>query len=322
MLSKNSYRFIIASLFGLIFIISVYYADLISVNSIKLSEFTRCISPPTSSSSNYSSPLKDFNRYNCSDRKRIGGKPEYTSKTKDPLWRIDGAWFFCFDSRLKPVKNNCNILSFGINNDDTFDSEMNLNYGCVVHSFDPYVEHSRFKTIRDSKIELKDSFKIKANEKWFFYRLGIVGSVKNIQTPTKIGGMNTLENILEMTGLRYKVIDMFKMDIERGEVDVLENFDIDYACKYYKQFALETHPESNLDTYMYRLLTKLDKCFLLFHRQTRFYRGDTWAETGHKTEYQNPNGWSFNIKDYKDEITLATFILSMGELYFVNKNYI
>ncbi len=50
--------------------------------------------------------------------------------------------------------------------------------------------------------------------------------------------------------------------------------------------------------------------------------GDTWGETGHLTEYQNKKGWLLNIQDFKDEATLITFLISSGELYFVNQNFI
>lgn len=266
--------------------------------------------------------IKDFFHYNCKDSKRIGGKPQYVSNTKNPQWRIDGAWFVCFDSNLKPLSDNCNILSFGINDDDSFDYDFNHNYGCNVYSFDPYVELERFSKLRNSNPTLKDSFKLKVNNKWHFYRTGLVGSVGNISNVTQIGGMNTLENIIEIIQLKEKVIDVLKIDIERGEVDVLENFNLDYACKYFKQFVLETHPVNDLDVYIYKLLLKLEKCFLLFRRDTRFFRGDSFGPTGNIIEYQRLNGWNLNIKNYKNEVILSKFLLSMGELYFINKNFI
>ena len=312
----------------LIFLTSIV-TILISLNYINNNNFqiaslieTVCLRNTSNNKAPKKVTLKEFYRYECKNRIRIGGRENYKLRANNPLYRIDGAWFVCFDEKLKPINNKCNILSFGIHDDDTFDYELNQNYGCNVYSFDPFVEDIRFTNIRKSNPALKNSFEIKVNEKWSFYRIGVVGSLNRINKPKQIGGMNTLENIIEMTGLKNKIVDVFKMDIERGEVDVLENFDIDYACKYYKQFMLEAHPESNLDTYMYKLLIKLDKCFLLFHRDTRFFKGDSWGETGHKTEYQNPNGWLLNIKDYKNEVNLATFILSMGELYFVNENFI
>ena len=78
---------------------------------------------------------RDFIRYNCKDRKRIGGELNYTSKTTESLMRIDGAWFLCFDKQVAPVKHGCKVLSFGINTDESFDYEMNQKYCCYVYSF-------------------------------------------------------------------------------------------------------------------------------------------------------------------------------------------
>lgn len=267
--------------------------------------------------------VKDFKHYKCKHRKRIGGPEQYVLKAPHPLWRIDGAWFVCFDEQLAPISNKCNILSFGINRDESFDYEMNKIYGCSVYSFDPFIESERFATIRKSNSALIDSKLISVNNKWNFYRTGIIGSKGSIKNPSQIGGFDTLENIIKMTDLKNKIIDVFKMDIERGEIEVLKHLDIDYACKYFKQFMLETHPNSTNDQYVYKLLRKLDKCFLLFHRDTRFFKGDIFGTpTGHISEYQISTGWSLNIKDYKNEVNLATFLLSFGELYFVNKNFL
>ena len=73
---------------------------------------------------------RDYIRYKCKDRRRIGGNLEHISNTNgNPLLRIDGAWFICFDKKISPRINDCNVLSFGINNDLTFDLEMNIKYG-------------------------------------------------------------------------------------------------------------------------------------------------------------------------------------------------
>lgn len=127
---------------------------------------------------------------------------------------------------------------------------------------------------------------LKVNSKQNFYRIGVVGGKEKIKNPNQVGGMDSLENILKMTKLENQVIDVFKMAIEYGEFDVLQHLNIDYACKYFKQFVLETHPESFQDTSFYKLLRRLDTCFLLFHRDTRFFKTGIFAPTGILTEYQ------------------------------------
>ena len=73
------------------------------------------------------------------------------------------------------------------------------------------------------------------------------------------------------------------MDIEYGERSFLETIDINYACKYFKQFILESHPyftEIHRNVDAYHLLRKLEECFMLFHRDTRFFREGIYEETG------------------------------------------
>ena len=272
---------------------------------------------------------KDYVLYNCKNSRRIGGAPKLwvhqqllskimgtTPYTKEQ--RVEGGLFICFDPPFAPIKNNCNVLSFGINKDDSFDFEMNKYFGCVVHSFDPFIESSRFAQIRNQNPNLKDSFLIPVNHKWKFYRIGLTGSNANIVNKNKIGWLDTLENIIEMTDLKNKVIDVFKIDIEGAEMNVLENFNIDYACKYYKQFVIETHAPSFTNN-LYVLMSQLNKCFSLFRRDTRLigpkYGGEYVSEVA-------KSNFNINLKLFENEINLVNFLLSTGELYFVNENFI
>jgi hypothetical protein len=61
------------------------------------------------------------------DKRRIGGIPKYKA-TKDSLWRIDGAWYICFDKIFGSKKYDCNVFSFGLAGDDYLDFEMNYKY--------------------------------------------------------------------------------------------------------------------------------------------------------------------------------------------------
>ncbi|CAF0955903.1 unnamed protein product [Brachionus calyciflorus] len=264
--------------------------------------------------------VRDFKFYKCNNIKRIGGKPEYLKNAPDDLFRIDGAWFICLDHYAQPKKSQCNVLSLGINTDFTFDQEMRDSYDCNLYSFDPFVEDPFFTEIRNKKPELKESPVIEVNNKWFFYRLGIGFDSKETKNlnQLKIQDIVSFENILKITGLENKIIDVFKMDIEGPEKDVINNMDMDYACKYFKNLIFETHANCN-----FKDLEKLEKCFRLFYRSTRFFKGDTFgAPTGHLTEFQNPNGWKLDIKQYENEIKLAEFMFTSGELYFVNINFL
>ncbi len=110
--------------------------------------------------------LRDFKRFPCKDRRRVGGLPNYLSNAPDPLWRIDGAWYVCFDEFVKPTVGSCLVYSF--DTDESFDLKMNQKNGCNVYSFDPFIESPRFTAIRRSSRKLRKAFEIKVNEKWSF----------------------------------------------------------------------------------------------------------------------------------------------------------
>ena len=86
----------------------------------------------------------------------------------------------------------------------------------------------------------------------------MTGSKENIQNPNKKGGIDTLENILERFNLKNKLIDVFKVDIEGSEENLLANLDIDYACKYFKQFMIETHIADLNKNICYELFNKIN----------------------------------------------------------------
>ena len=64
----------------------------------------------------------------------------------------------------------------------------------------------------------------------------------------------------------------------------------------FKQFLVETHFYSNSKgREAYELIKKLETCFRLFHRDTRFFMHDTEGDTGHMTEFQNPNKFKLEM---------------------------
>ncbi len=78
-------------------------------------------------------------------------------KENNAIWRIDGAWFTCFDGKIAPSQAQFNVLSFGINNDFKLDQQMNQIYECEVHSFDPFVEGEFFSDLRSKSKALEKS---------------------------------------------------------------------------------------------------------------------------------------------------------------------
>jgi len=134
---------------------------------------------------------------------RIGGPAEYIKNAPDPLYRIDGAWFVCYDQPFIFKTGDCNVLSFGINHDPSFDIEMVYNHKCLVHSFDPIVESGIFADER-KKLGLTNAATLNIESNWFFHRIGIVGEGLK-ENNIKIGSMMTLDDILEYTKLKNKV---------------------------------------------------------------------------------------------------------------------
>jgi hypothetical protein len=60
----------------------------------------------------------------------------------------------------------------------------------------------------------------------------------------------------------------------------------------------------------------------MFHRDTRFNERDGAGPTGHLTEFQNRKSVALPLEKFNDEIELATCSFVLGELYFVNVNFI
>lgn len=270
---------------------------------------------------------RDFMSYKCKNRKRIGGYDFIVKQIQDPLYRIEGSWFLCLDKSLNLEVDSCNVLSFGISHDFSFDKYLNDNYGCVIHSFDPFAETGFFGNIRANSSSLKESPTLGVNSKWKFHRIGIDANSQKSHSNVKINSLLSYTEILKYIELEDKVIDVLKMDVEGAEFDFIESLDMDYACEFIKQFVLETHP---IHATQYRsrspdhlkTLRKLEKCFLIYHRDTRFFMGDVNSGLGPLTEFQNPKGYSLDLKLFKSEINLANFMFTYGELYFVNKKFL
>lgn len=123
-------------------------------------------------------------------------------------------------------------------------------------------------------------------------------------------------SLIQLANLENKVIDVVKMDIEGDEKGVLMDLDMEYACEYFKQLLFETH-----GNFRFEDLVKLEECFFMFHRTTRFFINDVFnTPTGHRTEFQQ-DGFMLNLTRFGNEISLAEFMFVNGELYFVNKKF-
>jgi len=98
---------------------------------------------------------RDFIRYTCKNRVRIGGQQKFIRNAPNSLWRIDGAWSICLDKAFKLNKNDCLVYSFGISSDYSFDQTIRNEYACNIYSFDPFVEDDLFKNRRNESQVMK-----------------------------------------------------------------------------------------------------------------------------------------------------------------------
>ena len=79
----------------------------------------------------------------------------------------------------------------------------------------------------------------------------------------------------------------------------------------YQAACLRNSP-ALLGTNPFKMLSRLEKCFSLFHRDMRFMNSDG--------DYFQ-NGALIKTQNYGTETYLAQFMMSYGELYFVNMNF-
>ena len=154
-----------------------------------------------------------------------------------------------------------------------------------------------------------------------------ISDQKGVKSENKKGEwMATFEQILKYVELNDRVVDVVKIDIESAEYGVLNELDIGYWCEYVKQFYVETHPSeprNGIAKNWLPLLRKLEKCFLLFHRDTRFFAiGDYYYGGNIQSEFQPPRPYKVDLNMFIDETDLIDYMVVFGELYFLNKNFL
>ena len=203
---------------------------------------------------------------------------------------------------------------------------MNKVYKCQVESFDPFIMDDIFRIPG-----FENSMTVQMNPKWNFHSIGITGNKEFTTEKDTIGWIATFEEILNYTKLTNKVIDVLKMDIENSEWSFLISLDMDYACKYIKQFMIETHtakiePNAYNRNKKFNPLTelrKLEKCFSLFHRDTRFYQYYGKGPYGYlETEFQASKRFKLDLSDFTTDLDLIDYIVTFGELYFLNEKFL
>lgn len=102
----------------------------------------------------------------------------------------DGGYNVCMEGKFKPEPISCNVLSFGISLDWTFDDEFSK-YGCTVHSYDPSIgkqDHQR-------------------SQKHWFHNVGLGKRVEKNGNWSMVDIMTALERV----GLHDKQVDVIKV---------------------------------------------------------------------------------------------------------------
>ncbi|XP_047489773.1 uncharacterized protein LOC125039624 [Penaeus chinensis] len=150
----------------------------------------------------------------------------------------DGAKLMCLDERFGIQAGKCVVLSFGVNNEWSFEDDAEK-LGCKVYAFDPTMgmgDHQRTPSIQFFKLGISD---VEGEKK---IGMNPVATDFNFHKPFPV---DRYENIVRRLGLEGRVIDYVKMDIELAELDVLRDL-LDNSPRLLRninQLAIEIHDD-------------------------------------------------------------------------------
>ncbi|XP_071537011.1 uncharacterized protein [Panulirus ornatus] len=141
-----------------------------------------------------------------------------------------GLKYVCLDPKFNIRPGNCTVLSFGIDNEWSFDDDFDA-FGCKVYSFDPTMgkeDHDRSRNIKFLSLGISNADSIRT-----------VGMDANFK-PHKVSRFVT---ILERLNLTHTPIDYVKMDVEWSELDFFQDmfFNTPHLLKNIKQIGMEIH---------------------------------------------------------------------------------
>jgi hypothetical protein len=146
---------------------------------------------------------------------------------------IDGQKAVCMDPQVAPNPENCLVYSFGINNEWSFDEQME-NYGCRVFAFDPSMswgQHDHSPKIHFYDWGLSDRDEVKIDNNW---------------------KLRSLSSIYKELTARHgnRIIDYLKIDVEFAEWIALPQIIESSMLSKVRQLGLEIHlsEKESMDT--------------------------------------------------------------------------
>jgi hypothetical protein len=173
-----------------------------------------------------------------------------------PNASADGGYVICNDPGLGWQNDNCTVFSFGINDDDTFESSLSRMYGCEVHEFDPTVKGSEGA----------------ASDMVHFHPIGCWSHKTNLS----IGPVDSIENLVHRFHKRNSRLSL-KIDVEGSEWEAFSAVP-DALLDQFDHIIMEVHtwypgqvstPTQMIDYFvssrMIDTMVRLREKFHLFH---------------------------------------------------------
>lgn len=160
-------------------------------------------------------------RARCERSVSIGGAADYRSR------HFDGHKWVCLDPAFGLLHtNSCLVYSFGINNEWSFDDNMEL-LQCEVYAFDPSMRttnHTRSRLIH-------------------FFTLGVGSVTQSARLNNKNWEMRTYGDLVRRMGHENRTVHYLKIDIESSEWPMLEQTlsHSPQLLKNVRQIGMEIH---------------------------------------------------------------------------------
>ncbi|XP_047489647.1 uncharacterized protein LOC125039565 [Penaeus chinensis] len=178
-----------------------------------------------------------------------------TKQAKCDNWAQLGGWFgasedgrklMCLDERFGIQAGKCVVLSFGVNNEWSFEDDAEK-LGCKVYAFDPTMgmgDHQRTPSIQFFKLGISD---VEGEKKIGMNPVATDFNFHKVRDSARSPSTATRTSSWRL-GLEGRVIDYVKMDIELAELDVLRDL-LDNSPRLLRninQLAIEIHHDFQL----------------------------------------------------------------------------